>query len=493
MTSRSHLERRGGAPTDPLVERAVQVRPSARQLAWQRMEFYAFVHFGMNTFTDREWGTGAEDPKLFHPTELDARQWVEACKAARMTGLILTCKHHDGFCLWPTERTDHSVRSSAWRGGRGDVVREVAAACREGGLRFGVYLSPWDRHEPCYGDSPAYDRFFVGQLEELLTGYGPVFCVWFDGACGEGPNGKRQSHDWERYYATVRRLQPDAVISVCGPDTRWCGNEAGHCRQDEWSVVPALLRDVEKIEEKSQKVDDGAFSRRVTSADEDLGSREAIRHAGPLVWYPAEVNTSIRPGWFYHGAEDAKVRSVHELLEIYFQSVGGNATFLLNIPPDRRGRFHENDVARLTELGAALRAELGGDLATSATLTATESLDAAHRPEHALSRDPDRFWRPRDGTARAALTLRFDGAEVVDKVLLMEHIASSQRIESFELAHEAAGGWATFFSGGIVGYQRICRFEPLTVRALRISVTASRGFPTLARIGVFRGRAVAVR
>ena len=275
---------------------AMRVRPSARQIAWQKMEFYAFVHFGMNTFTNRDWGTGNEDPKHFHPTEFDPGQWVAACKSAGMTGLILTCKHHDGFCLWPSKLTDHCVRNSAWKSGDGDVVREVADACRAGGIEFGVYLSPWDRHEATYGDCAAYNRFFTGQLEELLTSYGPVFCIWFDGACGEGPNGKRQVYDWDAYYATIRRLQPDAVISVCGPDTRWCGNEAGQCRKNEWSVVPAVLQDVEKIEQKSQKVDDGQFSRRITSADDDLGSRDAIRHAGPLVWYPAEVNTSIRPG-----------------------------------------------------------------------------------------------------------------------------------------------------------------------------------------------------
>ena len=470
---------------DQFLEDAVRVRPSARQLAWQRMEFYAFIHFGMNTFTNREWGTGTEDPKLFNPTDFDAGQWVKACKSAGMTGLILTCKHHDGFCLWPSKLTYHSVRNSAWKYGSRDLVRDVALACREGGIKFGVYVSPWDRHEACYGDSPAYDRFFVGQLEELLTSYGPIFAVWFDGACGEGPNGKRQVYDWDAYYATIRRLQPEAVISVCGPDTRWCGNEAGHCRKNEWSVVPALLRDVEKIEEKSQRVDDGQFSRRVTSSDDDLGSREAIDGAGPLVWYPAEVNTSIRPGWFYHPEEDCKVRALSELLEIYYESVGGNATFLLNVPPDTRGRFHENDVARLAELGAALRAALGKNLAATATITATESLDDAHRPENVLSTDRDVFWRPCDGTERADITLSFPEERTIDKVMLMEHIASGQRIESFTLSRNDRGQWCTFFSGELVGYKRICRFERQRATALKIRIVASRGYPTLAFVGAY--------
>jgi len=472
---------------DQFLEDAVRARPSARQLAWQRMEFYAFVHFGMNTFTDREWGTGTEDAKLFNPSEFDAGQWVAACKSAGMSGLILTCKHHDGFCLWPSKLTDHCVRNGAWKNGEGDLVREVADACRDGGIQFGVYVSPWDRHEACYGNSPAYNQFFVEQLEELLSSYGPVFCVWFDGACGEGPNGKRQVYDWDAYYATIRRLQPDAVISVCGPDTRWCGNEAGHCRKNEWSVVPALLRDVEKIEAKSQKVDDGKFSRRITSADDDLGSRKAIHNAGPLVWYPAEVNTSIRPGWFYHTEDDQRLRSLAELLEIYYQSVGGNSTFLLGIPPDKRGRFHDNDVSRLTELGAALRAALGKNLAASAAITVSESLDESHQPQNALSSDRDTFWRPCDGTERAEIVLLFPGEQTLDKVMLMEHIASGQRIENFTLAREENGRWLTFFSGEIVGYKRICRFGPIRTKALSVTIAASRGYPTLAFVGAYTG------
>ena len=217
--------------TKELLVNAAHITPSARQLAWQEMEFYAFVHFGMNTFTDREWGDGQESPALFAPEALDAKQWIDTIRRAGMRGVILTCKHHDGFCLWPSRFTEHSVRNSPWRNGHGDVVREVSYACRAAGLRFGVYLSPWDRHEPTYGQGASYDDFFVRQLTELATQYGDIFCFWFDGACGEGKNGKKQRYDWERYYAVIRTHQPGAVISVCGPDVRWCGNEAGHCRE----------------------------------------------------------------------------------------------------------------------------------------------------------------------------------------------------------------------------------------------------------------------
>ena len=321
------------------LREAASIAPSPRQLAWQELEFYGFIHFGMNTFTGREWGDGRASPALFDPARLDPDQWAAAFKSAGMQGLILTCKHHDGFCLWPSAHTDYSVKHAPWKGGRGDVVAETAAACRRAGLKFGVYLSPWDRHDPRYGAGKPYDDYYVAQLTELLTGYGELFCVWLDGACGEGPNGRRQVYDWPRYYRTIRALQPGAVISVCGPDVRWCGNEAGHCRPSEWSVVPAQLRDAAYTAERSQQADDAAFARRVDRTDEDLGSREAIAGAGALAWYPAEVDTSIRPGWFYHPEEDGRVRTADKLLDIYLAAVGGNAALLLNVPPAPDGRW----------------------------------------------------------------------------------------------------------------------------------------------------------
>jgi len=327
-------------------ERLVRIVPSPRQLRIQNMAFYAFVHFTVNTFTDKEWGDGTESPAIFDPRKLDAEQWVESIKAAGMTGLILTCKHHDGFCLWPSRYTDHTVAHSPYKAGRGDVVREVAQACRKGGIGFGIYLSPWDRHHPLYGTGKPYDDYFVAQLTELLTGYGDIFTVWLDGACGEGPNGKKQYYDWERYYRTVRTLQPDACIHICGPDVRWCGNEAGQTRPSEWSVVPARTADTEKVASLSQQSDDPSFRQRTIRAwDLDLGSREALRDENDLIWYPAEVNTSIRPGWFWHPSEDEQVKPLAQLIDIYEKSVGGNAMFLLNIPPTDEGLFHENDGA----------------------------------------------------------------------------------------------------------------------------------------------------
>ena len=468
---------------DP-VRAAAYVIPSPRQVAWQRLEFYGFIHFGVNTFTNREWGEGTEDPAWFNPTDLDARQWVAAFKAAGMRGLILTAKHHDGFCLWPSAHTTHSVASSPWRDGHGDLVAEVAEACREGGLRFGVYLSPWDRHEPTYGDSPRYNAYFRAQLHELLTGYGPLFTVWFDGACGEGPNGKRQVYDWESYYAVVRELQPEAVISISGPDVRWCGNEAGHCRTSEWSVVPAVLRDRDEIAAASQRTE---AAPPLSARDDDLGSRERIADTGELVWYPAEVDTSIRPGWFYHPEEDDRVRPLQELLDIYYGAVGGNATLLLNVPPDRRGRIHEADVARLTELGATLRRTFDVNLAADAqgTAGATRAPAATFAAAHVLDGDPDTFWMAPPDQERAELLLELPEARRFNVAGLQEAITLGQRIERVRLSVEGEGGWRTVAEATTVGHRRLLRFPAVTARRVRIEILASRVCPTLATVGLY--------
>ncbi|MDF2985019.1 MAG: alpha-fucosidase [Eubacterium sp.] len=471
---------------DDFIIKAAGVLPSERQYVWQQMEFYAFIHFTVNTFTDREWGYGDEAPAIFNPPALNADQWAETCRAAGMKGLILTCKHHDGFCLWPSRFTGHSVKNSPWKDGKGDVVREVSDACRRAGLKFGIYISPWDRHEKTYGDSEAYNRYFINQLTELLTGYGDIFCVWFDGACGEGPNGKRQIYDWEAYYKIIRELQPQAVISVCGPDVRWCGNEAGHCRKSEWSVVPRELQDAEKIAGKSQKADDGEFSKLINSMEQDLGSRAAIKNASELIWYPAEVNTSTRPGWFYHSAEDHSVKTAEQLLKVYLNSVGGNSCFLLNIPPDGRGLIHENDVAVLEKLGGTIKKTFCENLAAKAVATASESLNDAHLPDNILSENKDSFWRPAAGTEAAELVLTLESEKTFNIIVLKENISySGQHVESFTLEVLQNGCWMRVFEGTVIGYKRICCFNKISASGIRLKITASRLFPTIEYLGVF--------
>jgi alpha-L-fucosidase len=462
---------------------AAQIKPSARQWKWQQMEFYGFIHFTVNTFTDKEWGLGNEDPSIFNPTELDADQWVDVFKSAGMRGLILTCKHHDGFCLWPSRYTEHSVKNSPWRNGKGDVVREVAEACRRGGIKFGIYLSPWDRHEPIYG-TDEYNVFFKNQLRELLTQYGDIFCVWFDGACGEGPNGKRQVYDWEGYYSVVRELQPEAVISVCGPDVRWCGNEAGHCRTSEWSVVPAYLRDAEKVQENSQKEDDGLFAAKVNSRDDDLGSRKMIENADELIWYPAEVDTSIRPGWFYHSSEDDKVKSIETLLNIYYGSVGGNAALLLNIPPDRRGLIHETDAARLKGFGRIIREMFSNNLAAGSVVKASETMNS-HDAANILDGDKETFWCPNEGSEQASIELELDSIKKFNRIVIMEHIQFGQRVESFTLEYRKEGHWKEFYRGTVIGYKKICCFETIEAERVRLNITASRWYPEISELGIY--------
>ncbi|SMH33646.1 alpha-L-fucosidase [Rathayibacter oskolensis] len=465
------------------IERLTAVRPEPRQLAWQRLEFYAFLHFGMTTMTDREWGLGHEDPALFDPDALDVDQWMRAIASAGMTGIILTAKHHDGFCLWPSAMTGHTVAASPWRGGEGDLVAEVADSARRHGLRLGVYLSPWDRTEASYGSGSAYDDFFVAQLTELLTQYGDVFSVWFDGANGEGPDGRVQTYDWDRYYEVVRRLRPGAVISVCGPDVRWCGNEAGHTRADEWSVVPGSLRDAERIAEQSQQIDDGEFSRLVRSDEEDLGSRRALEgRLDDLVWYPAEVNTSIRPGWFHHPSEDGAVRSAEELFEIWCSSVGGNATFLLNVPPNAHGLVADPDVRELERLGALI-ADFRGRALPARLEPSSRSEEGAAAPAAGFGPVAETTWRPADDDPAPTITVQLPSVRAVEAVVLSEDIRLGQRLEAVTVRAVVDGELRDVARAHSVGYRRILRFDrAVATDRLVIGLDETRGLPAVSSV-----------
>ena len=470
---------------DELGPRLASIRPSERQLAWQQMEFYAFVHFGMNTMTGREWGLGHEDPALFDPSDLDVDGWMTAIASAGMTGVILTAKHHDGFCLWPSRATKHTVAASPWQSGRGDLVRQVAEAAARHDLRLGIYVSPWDRTEATYGTGNAYDDFFVEQLTELLSDYGQVFSVWFDGANGEGANGKHQVYDWDRYYRVIRKLQPDAVISVCGPDVRWCGNEAGQTRSDEWSVVPAGLRDVERIADDSQHEDDGEFARLVRSDEDDLGSRSALRgHLDDLVWYPAEVNTSIRPGWFYHRDEDDQVRSAEELMGIWYSSVGGNACFLLNVPPNAAGRTSEPDADVLDELGVLIADYSARRVSTTVTVSSGVVPEGFGSAADA----PGIPWEPTADDARPTVVLHFERPMAIEAIEVREDIRTGQRIE--DLVVVGKNGDEAFSLGSVhaVGHRRILRFEPRILDAARLEIRGSRAVPRLLAVTAVAAR-----
>jgi alpha-L-fucosidase len=449
-----------------VLRKAAHVVPTPPQLVWQEMEFIGFAHFGVNTFSDSEWGTGKEDPKSFNPTAFDADQWVAACKDAGIKMLILTCKHHDGFCLWPSNYTEHSVKNSPWRDGKGDVVQEVSDACKRGGIKFGVYLSPWDRHEATYG-TDAYNEFYKGQLRELLANYGDVTEVWWDGACGEGPNGKKQEYEWGGYIRAAREMQPDAVLAICGPDVRWVGNEDGLARESEWSVLPLPC---------------------ASAMTKDLGNRKYLVKARQLGWYPAECDVSIRPGWFYHPKQDGEVKSLKELLDIYYASVGRNSVLLLNIPPDQRGLFHENDVARLRELRATLDETFKTNLATGKAVTAS-SAATDHAAAAAVDGNGDTYWTTADGVIQASLEFDLGQPATFDRAMLQEMISTGQRVEQFKLEAWDGAAWKEIATATTIGHKRLLRFPAVTASKVRLTILDARDCPTIREFGLFKASA----
>lgn len=468
-------------PTDTeadIIRKAATIVPSPRQLRWQQLELTAFFHFGVNTFTDREWGDGKEDPAVFHPTALDAEQWIRTVKHAGFKQVIITAKHHDGFCLWPTKTTTHSVQSSPWKNGKGDVVKAVAEACRRYGLGFGVYLSPWDRNAAVYG-TPAYNDFFVKQLTELLTWYGKVDEVWFDGANGEGPNGKKQVYDFNRWYALIRQLQPGATIAVMGPDLRWVGTESGYGRTTEWSVVPADNLDAAAIAAHSQQ--DMVFKPAGDMMGDDLGSRDKIRSARALVWYPAETDVSIRPGWFYHEKEDTEVKSAAKLLDIYFSSVGRNGVLLLNIPPNRKGKISVPDSLHLQQFGQLRDQIFQHNLAKTAAISSSNGLGVMALTDQ-LYRT---YWTTRGADTTAEIVFEFKQPIAFGILALQENIRVGQRIERFVLETWENNQWHTVTEGTTVGYKRILEFPSVSTQKVRLKILASRLNPTLSAIGFY--------
>lgn len=466
---------------ETIIAKAANLTPSPRQLRWQQLELTAFFHFGINTFTDREWGDGKEDPILFNPTELNAAQWVQTVKAAGFKQVILTAKHHDGFCLWPSKYTRHSVKYSPWKNGKGDVVKEVAKACHKYGIGFGIYLSPWDRNNPTYG-TDEYNTYFKKQLKELLTHYGRVDEVWFDGANGEGPNGKKQVYDFDGWYALIRKLQPHAVIAVMGPDVRWVGTESGYGRDTEWSVVPADDNLLKKIADNSQK--NVAFAPTGDRMAKDLGSRSQLLNARGLMWYPSEADVSIRPGWFYHEEQDGKVKSPEKLLDIYFNSVGKNSVLLLNIPPDKRGLIAAQDSAALIGFHQLIEGCFGNNLASGADIKSSNGVNTPALLDGKFTT----YFTTTDSDTTTTLELTLPSAQTFDVAALQENIKVGQRIEEFaiEYQEETTGEWIQLASNTTVGYKRLLRFPAVIANKIKIHILSSRLNPTLSEIGIYK-------
>jgi len=450
--------------------------PTERQLRWHAMEFYGFLHFTVNTFTDKEWGYGDESEQVFNPTDFDADQIARTAREAGMKGLILTAKHHDGFCLWPSRFTEHSVKNSPWRNGRGDVVRDISEACRRQGLKFGVYLSPWDRNHRDYA-RPDYIAYYRNQLRELLTQYGELFTVWFDGANGGdgyygGAREKRQIdnrtyYDWPNTWAIVRELQPFAcMFSDAGPDFRWIGNENGIAGDPCWATL-----DMTKP------------NRHPGGTSEGLNSGERPGTA----WIPGECDVSIRPGWFYHPSQDDQVKTPRQLLDLYYKSVGRGACLNLNLPPDRRGRIHENDVASLREFRRILDATFEKDFARDAQWTASntrlgESVFAADRVADGKQ---DTYWASDDKVTTPELVLDLGRPTRLNVVSLREYLPLGQRVEKFALDQWQDGAWHEFAQGTSIGNRRLVRTPPILTDKVRLRITQAPVCPAIAEVGLF--------
>ena len=450
--------------------------PEPKQVEWQQMETYAFIHFGLNTFNDREWGYGDTDPKTFNPTNLDCEQWAQTLVKAGMKGVILTAKHHDGFCLWPFEGTDYSVKNSPWKNGQGNVVKELSEACKKYGLKFAVYLSPWDRHQANYG-TPEYLPYFYAQLHDLLTNYGPVFEVWFDGANGgDGWYGgakdirtidRKNYYNYPRIYEMLDSIQPQAIIfSDGGPGCRWVGNEKGFAGATNWSFL--RKGEVHPGYDKSYELQYG--------------------HPDGNQWVPAECDVSIRPGWFYHPEEDDRVKSPDQLVDLYYRSVGHNATLLLNFPVDRRGLIHPVDSANAVRFHEMIQQQLKTNLVAGMTPKVSNERGGDFVASALTDDNFDTYWATEDGVTTADIEFSFDTPTRMNRMMLQEYIPLGQRVKAFVVEYLDKDTWLPVKLNEettTIGYKRLLRFETVETKGIRIRITDARGPLCLSNVGVY--------
>ena len=460
------------------VERYITVTPSERQLEFMKLEYYNFIHFGINTITNREWGDGNEDISRFNPKKLDTDQWCSVLKATGSKGIIITAKHHDGFCLFDTKFTDHNVMNTPF--GK-DIVKMLSESCKKYDLKLGIYLSPWDRHEKTYG-TEGYNDFFVNQLTELCCNYGDVFCFWFDGACGEGKNGKKQIYDWDRYYSVIRKHHPDAVISICGPDVRWIGNEGGRVRKNEWSVIPGEKDSTDKVVENSQTAEDQTkhMAEKLSDTTEDLGSRKVLENYKNLVFKPAEADVSINLGWFWHNNLYylfKKQRTAEDLAKIYFDSVGGNASMLLNVPPNKNGLIDKREIKTLKKFTELITEPFKNEIRNKKLF--------AYSPEKNTREMSEKGICLADG--ESGITVDFSSKKQVKVITLSEDLTYSQRIEEFKIyVKKEHLGYELIYTGTVVGSKKIVKLDsPVTTDRIVIIVTQSRSNPVLKDIKIY--------
>ena len=463
----------GQAPKDIVPN---DVSPTPAQIEYQKMEFIGFIHFTVNTFTDKEWGYGDESPEIFNPTNFDANQWASVAKSVGMKQLILTAKHHDGFCLWPSRYTEHSIKNSPWKKGNGDILWEFVDACRKHGLKVGLYLSPWDRNSADYG-TPTYIDYYWNQIQELLTEYGDISEIWFDGANGgTGYYGgadetrlidRTTYYRWNETWSMIKELQPNILIfSDAGPDIRWTGNEKGYAGETNWSTI------------NSESIVVGDADPRYLNSGDPNGKN----------WVVPLCNTSIRPGWFYHESQDNQVKTPQELLDVYYKSVGRNGVLLLNVPPDKRGLFHDNDIKTLKEFKTILDETFKTNLATEKIVEAS-NYRLQHKnfaPTHIVDEDLTSYWAADDNIRQATLTIDLGKPVLFDRILIQEPIRYGQRISEFEIKARIDGEWIQLAQGTTIGFKRLLRISPVKAAKIQLIIKKSNNIPAISNFGLYK-------
>ena len=463
------IQKKGNQMADQKAPVPYGATPTKQQLAWQKTGMYAFIHFTVNTFTGREWGDGTEPEDVFHPTEMDCEQWCRIISGAGFKGIVLTAKHHDGFCLWPSKYTTHSVKYSKWRDGKGDVVGDLAKAAKKYGLKLGLYLSPWDRHEKTYGSGDAYNEFYRNQLRELLTTYGgkngeDIFITWFDGACGEGPNGKVQVYDYDKAAAVIRECAPNAVIfGHMGDhrDIRWCGNERGYAGSPNWATLNEYR---------------------------DAGGDGGLQHGhvNGKHWWPSEVDVSIRPGWFYHKEQDSQVHSLEHLLDIWYHSVGRGSCLNLNFPPDRRGLIHEVDAERIREFRIVLDKTFRTNLAAGARVAASNERGPDFSGNKMTDGSSETFWAPEDGITECEAVIELGGIRRLNVISLKEYTQLGQRVAEFTIEYKTpCGQWKKLIDETTISFSRVLRTETVETDALKLKITKALACPCIQEFSVY--------
>lgn len=458
----------------------VNIKPTPRQIEWQKTEFYGLINYGMPVFNGKQYGDGFTPPSVFWPEDMDTDSWCALAKTAGMNGLVLTCKHYDGFCLWPTNHTDYSIKNSNWMDGNGDLVKLLSDSCKKHSLKFGIYLAPWDRHEKSYGSGKPYDDFFCGLLNELLTGYGDIFCVWLDAVCGQDET-RVQNYDWGRYYKLIRELQPDAVISFRGPDVRWCGNEKGVTRQNEWSVVPSHLG------VKDDGTDYSGGSRKsVKLFDLDLGSRKAIKRETEFIWYPCEVSVPMRNHWFFEEDDKYSIKTKDKLMKLYYNTVGNNSCLMLGLSPNKRGQFDDVDSQILTALGCDLRLYFGYNLLKDCKKITASSESNSCKIDNVLNNELSSCWRPADNDKVPDIVFDLPEGEFFDKITLSENITNGQHVEEFDILFfdTDKNKWKKLIEGETIGYKRIFTIKPGNYNKMRIVFKKYRSFLEISSVSV---------